>query len=82
MLAALGKHGITKRTFVTRVLPEVMAGVHERMRAPGKHASQTCRPFIEATSHATPPAGTAVAKIRIKQFRAILLTGKVVVPVP
>ena len=59
-----------------------MADADERMLALGKHATQTCRPFIEATSHATPPAGTAVAKIRIKQFRAILLTGKVVVPVP
>ena len=53
MLAALGKHGITKLTLVPGVLPEVMAGAHERMRAPGKHASQTCRPF-EVLSHAFP----------------------------
>ena len=55
MLAALGKHGVAKLIFVSRVLPEVMADAHERMLAPGKHATQTCRPFIEAISRATPP---------------------------
>ena len=55
MLAALGKHGIVKRSLVSRVLPEVLAGAHERMLAPGKHATQTCRPYIEAISHTTPP---------------------------